>query len=340
MREPLDVEAWLTSRQLEEMCTRPDMLVDFAHHVADRLQGGLRGAARHHGQGRRVAATEVPATSSIRRSTSRRSRAASSTTRWVLDCTLTVGTGVDQASFGHARGTKPALHPTIGHQRERSRHIIRLRPRARDRFGRYGDACRSSQRPSTKIHQTCSFVRHCCPSRHCHGSSTAGSHASRRTGAGRAGRRRRRSVAIQEDGVRDRVGRHRVPVRDRRRRREEPGERLDLREREARDPGQLELAERHRQRDRREEVLVAQAHRRPPRPSRPTAAPAARAARRRPRSPTAPNDARAPGPGGRSRRPRRDPRRTSSPSDPQVEGTVSPSTRATSPNVAPPRSRG
>ncbi|WP_437897029.1 HTTM domain-containing protein [Sorangium sp. So ce124] len=38
VREPLDVEAWLTSRQVGEMCTRPDMLVDFAHHVADRLQ--------------------------------------------------------------------------------------------------------------------------------------------------------------------------------------------------------------------------------------------------------------------------------------------------------------
>ncbi|WP_437589908.1 HTTM domain-containing protein [Sorangium sp. So ce1000] len=37
-REPLDLEEWLTGRQLGEMSTRPDMLVDFAHHVADRLQ--------------------------------------------------------------------------------------------------------------------------------------------------------------------------------------------------------------------------------------------------------------------------------------------------------------
>ncbi|WP_441293050.1 HTTM domain-containing protein [Sorangium sp. KYC3313] len=41
VREPLDVEAWLTSRQLGEMCARPDMLVDFAHHVADRFQANF-----------------------------------------------------------------------------------------------------------------------------------------------------------------------------------------------------------------------------------------------------------------------------------------------------------
>ncbi|WP_437676101.1 HTTM domain-containing protein [Sorangium sp. So ce131] len=38
VREPLDLEEWLTDRQLGEMGTRPDMLVDFAHHVADRWQ--------------------------------------------------------------------------------------------------------------------------------------------------------------------------------------------------------------------------------------------------------------------------------------------------------------
>ncbi|AUX49004.1 uncharacterized protein SOCE26_105490 [Sorangium cellulosum] len=38
VREPLDLEQWLTDRQLGEMCTRPDMLIDFAHHVADRWQ--------------------------------------------------------------------------------------------------------------------------------------------------------------------------------------------------------------------------------------------------------------------------------------------------------------
>ncbi|WP_437570498.1 HTTM domain-containing protein [Sorangium sp. So ce542] len=36
VRESLDLEAWLTDRQLGEMSTRPDMIVDFAHHVADR----------------------------------------------------------------------------------------------------------------------------------------------------------------------------------------------------------------------------------------------------------------------------------------------------------------
>ncbi|XYH98007.1 HTTM domain-containing protein [Sorangium sp. So ce1128] len=38
VRESLDLEAWLTDRQLGEMSTRPDMIVDFAHHVADRWQ--------------------------------------------------------------------------------------------------------------------------------------------------------------------------------------------------------------------------------------------------------------------------------------------------------------
>ncbi|WP_437714565.1 HTTM domain-containing protein [Sorangium sp. So ce448] len=41
VREPLDVEAWLTDRQLDEMCTRPDMIVDFARHVADRFQANF-----------------------------------------------------------------------------------------------------------------------------------------------------------------------------------------------------------------------------------------------------------------------------------------------------------
>ncbi|WP_437651471.1 hypothetical protein [Sorangium sp. So ce362] len=36
VRESLDLEAWLTHRQLGEMSARPDMIVDFAHHVADR----------------------------------------------------------------------------------------------------------------------------------------------------------------------------------------------------------------------------------------------------------------------------------------------------------------
>ncbi|WP_437317012.1 HTTM domain-containing protein [Sorangium sp. So ce385] len=36
VRESLDLEAWLTDRQIGEMSTRPDMIVDFAHHVADR----------------------------------------------------------------------------------------------------------------------------------------------------------------------------------------------------------------------------------------------------------------------------------------------------------------
>ncbi|WP_437724460.1 HTTM domain-containing protein [Sorangium sp. So ce861] len=36
VRESLDLAGWLTERQLGEMCTRPDMIVDFAHHVADR----------------------------------------------------------------------------------------------------------------------------------------------------------------------------------------------------------------------------------------------------------------------------------------------------------------
>lgn len=38
VRESLDLGEWLTDRQLGEMCTRPDMLVDFARHVADRWQ--------------------------------------------------------------------------------------------------------------------------------------------------------------------------------------------------------------------------------------------------------------------------------------------------------------
>ncbi|HTN85697.1 MAG TPA: HTTM domain-containing protein [Sorangium sp.] len=38
VRESLDLEEWLTDRQLGEMSTRPDMIVDFAHHVADRWQ--------------------------------------------------------------------------------------------------------------------------------------------------------------------------------------------------------------------------------------------------------------------------------------------------------------
>ncbi|XXT19716.1 HTTM domain-containing protein [Sorangium sp. So ce429] len=38
VRESLDLEEWLTDRQLGEMCTRPDMIVDFARHVADRWQ--------------------------------------------------------------------------------------------------------------------------------------------------------------------------------------------------------------------------------------------------------------------------------------------------------------
>ncbi|MGK4009141.1 HTTM domain-containing protein [Sorangium sp. So ce1036] len=38
VREALDLEEWLTERQLGEMCTRPDMLIDLAHHVADRFQ--------------------------------------------------------------------------------------------------------------------------------------------------------------------------------------------------------------------------------------------------------------------------------------------------------------
>ncbi|WP_437577331.1 HTTM domain-containing protein [Sorangium sp. So ce887] len=36
VRESLDLEAWLTDRQLGEMSARPDMIVDFARHVADR----------------------------------------------------------------------------------------------------------------------------------------------------------------------------------------------------------------------------------------------------------------------------------------------------------------
>ncbi|XXV06316.1 HTTM domain-containing protein [Sorangium sp. So ce1335] len=38
VRESLDLGEWLTDRQLGEMCARPDMIVDFAHHVADRFQ--------------------------------------------------------------------------------------------------------------------------------------------------------------------------------------------------------------------------------------------------------------------------------------------------------------
>ncbi|WP_437780178.1 HTTM domain-containing protein [Sorangium sp. So ce1097] len=38
VRQPLDLGEWLTERQLGEMCTRPDMIVDFARHVADRYQ--------------------------------------------------------------------------------------------------------------------------------------------------------------------------------------------------------------------------------------------------------------------------------------------------------------
>ncbi|WP_438031353.1 HTTM domain-containing protein [Sorangium sp. So ce233] len=38
VRESLDLGEWLTDRQLGEMCTRPDMIVDFARHVADRWQ--------------------------------------------------------------------------------------------------------------------------------------------------------------------------------------------------------------------------------------------------------------------------------------------------------------
>ncbi|WP_437967594.1 HTTM domain-containing protein [Sorangium sp. So ce260] len=36
VRESLDLGEWLTDRQLGEMCTRPDMIADFARHVADR----------------------------------------------------------------------------------------------------------------------------------------------------------------------------------------------------------------------------------------------------------------------------------------------------------------
>jgi hypothetical protein len=38
VREAVDVEDWLTPRQIDEMGTRPDMLVDFAHGVADRWE--------------------------------------------------------------------------------------------------------------------------------------------------------------------------------------------------------------------------------------------------------------------------------------------------------------
>ncbi|MGK3988940.1 HTTM domain-containing protein [Sorangium sp. So ce136] len=41
VRESLDLEEWLTDRQLGEMSTRPDMIVDFAHHVADRWQAAF-----------------------------------------------------------------------------------------------------------------------------------------------------------------------------------------------------------------------------------------------------------------------------------------------------------
>jgi hypothetical protein len=38
VREPVEIEDWLTRRQLEEMATRPDLVVDFGHHVADRWE--------------------------------------------------------------------------------------------------------------------------------------------------------------------------------------------------------------------------------------------------------------------------------------------------------------
>ena len=41
VREPLDLEEWLTDRQLGEMSARPDMIVDFARHVADSFQASF-----------------------------------------------------------------------------------------------------------------------------------------------------------------------------------------------------------------------------------------------------------------------------------------------------------
>lgn len=38
VRERIDVNDWLTPRQVDEMATRPDMLVDFGHMVADRWE--------------------------------------------------------------------------------------------------------------------------------------------------------------------------------------------------------------------------------------------------------------------------------------------------------------
>jgi vitamin K-dependent gamma-carboxylase len=38
VREQVDLEAWLTARQIDEMSTRPDMIVDFARFVAARFE--------------------------------------------------------------------------------------------------------------------------------------------------------------------------------------------------------------------------------------------------------------------------------------------------------------
>jgi Vitamin K-dependent gamma-carboxylase len=38
LRELVDLEAWLTVRQIDEMSTRPDMLADFARFLADRWE--------------------------------------------------------------------------------------------------------------------------------------------------------------------------------------------------------------------------------------------------------------------------------------------------------------